>query len=821
MLPAVSSFGNAANIAKVLTLKSLLLFMLLIFLNGCGSGGGDSDQTDTTPPEITLLGANPIEIDVSASVSFTDPGATASDDSDGDISDSIVIGGDAVDTSTPGTYLLTYDVNDAAGNAATQLIRRVMVIDTTPPEIVLLGENPVEINLSACGAFTEPGATASDNVDGDISENIVISGEPVDMSTPGSYILTYDVSDASGNAAIQLTRNVVVIDDQVVDPAPAALPNEWVWRNPLPRGNSLKDITWNGELLVAVGNNGTILTSRDILNWDEQDSGTLTTIQAITWTGSQFVAVGGDNWKTGLVLTSPDGIIWRVQNQLGNRVLYDVIWDGNQLIAVSTGGSIYSSRDGVEWSHQEPLETSSYYAIEWTGERYIAGGTKDYNRGLISTSVDGISWNHIDTTLEVNRLMDLQQPLVMGIQPQPSDIVWTGNQVVVVGTEGLILTSPDGLSWTKQDAGTTGWFSSVTWTGTQLVAINYGDNDVYTSEDGVSWAPQHADSSSGIIKSIWSGSEIVAVGYLGVVASSTDGISWRKYNDPNSLLLDSNDVVWNGTKYVAVGNSGRIVSSCNGIDWMNEDSATDLDLNRVIWADEGFFAVGEGGVIISSPDGSNWTVVEPGVPIEYGIEDLYDIAWSGSRFVAIGIGGRIVTSENGVDWSEVDRGDFYVNYIKGIVWTGTEFVTVGSRNPSGISPVFSSPDGLNWRENSTRVIGEGAFQDSLVDISFNGEQFVALPEYNDTNIYISNDGVNWYSHEQGVARNGISVPLRHTLWTGSKYLGVGRGVIASSEDGIAWTVESTITDNYLDGIAVNDRQAVVVGWGNTIISTIE
>jgi hypothetical protein len=64
---------------------------------------------------------------------------------------------------------------------------------------------------------------------------------------------------------------------------------------------------------------------------------------------------------------------------------------------------------------------------------------------------------------------------------------------------------------------------------------------------------------------------------------SADGISWRSYSDPNSLLLDSNDVVWGGSKYVTVGYEGRIVSSCNGIDWVNEESATDLDLIATCW----------------------------------------------------------------------------------------------------------------------------------------------------------------------------------------------------------------------------------------------
>ena len=74
-----------------------------------------SSNADTTPPVITLNGSSTIQLNVGDT--WTDPGATATDDTDGDISSSITVNG-TVDTSTVGTYTLTYSVADAASNAA-------------------------------------------------------------------------------------------------------------------------------------------------------------------------------------------------------------------------------------------------------------------------------------------------------------------------------------------------------------------------------------------------------------------------------------------------------------------------------------------------------------------------------------------------------------------------------------------------------------------------------------------------------------------------------------------------------------------------------
>lgn len=164
-------------------------------------------EADTTAPIITLVGASSISLELGDT--YTEQGATAIDNVDGDISANIVVGGDTVDTNTAGTYVVTYNISDAAGNAATQVIRTVTVNpDATAPVITLNGAST--INLTVGDIYTEQGATATDNVDGNISANIVIGGDTVDANIAGTYVVTYNVSDAAGNAAIQVIRIVTV-----------------------------------------------------------------------------------------------------------------------------------------------------------------------------------------------------------------------------------------------------------------------------------------------------------------------------------------------------------------------------------------------------------------------------------------------------------------------------------------------------------------------------------------------------------------------------------------------------------------------------------
>jgi hypothetical protein len=162
---------------------------------------------DTTIPVISLVGDPTISLELGTS--YTDAGATASDNIDGDITGNITTN-NPVDINTAGVYTITYNVSDDAGNAATQVTRDVTVIaDTTKPIITLVGNSAISLELGT--GYTDAGATASDNIDGDITENIT-TNNPVDINTAGVYTITYNVSDDAGNAATQVTRDVTVAD---------------------------------------------------------------------------------------------------------------------------------------------------------------------------------------------------------------------------------------------------------------------------------------------------------------------------------------------------------------------------------------------------------------------------------------------------------------------------------------------------------------------------------------------------------------------------------------------------------------------------------
>ncbi|MCL1982008.1 MAG: DUF5011 domain-containing protein [Clostridiales bacterium] len=168
-----------------------------------------AEVIDTTAPVLTLAGS--LVMEIRQGEKFTEPGYTAIDDIDGNITSKVVVTG-TVNVNTPGVYRLEYKVSDAAGNTAeaTRVVE-VVLVDDTPPVLTLKGSQTMEIRQGE--AFIEPGYTATDNIDGDITGKVVVSGA-VNVNVPGHYTLEYSVSDAAGNkAAATRAVNVVLVDN--------------------------------------------------------------------------------------------------------------------------------------------------------------------------------------------------------------------------------------------------------------------------------------------------------------------------------------------------------------------------------------------------------------------------------------------------------------------------------------------------------------------------------------------------------------------------------------------------------------------------------
>ncbi|MDB4777486.1 DUF5011 domain-containing protein, partial [Verrucomicrobia bacterium] len=165
-----------------------------------------------TPPSLTLIGSGMLNHE--AGQPYEEQGAMAVDKIDGSIE--VTISGKVDENTKPGIYILTYTAKDSADNVGT-ITRSVKVVDTVPPTIKLLhrpdhrASSSIDLFERTLEDFIDPGAEASDSVDGTIEFSSISIDGNVDTMTLGDYELIYTATDKAGNEA-SVTRNVRVVD---------------------------------------------------------------------------------------------------------------------------------------------------------------------------------------------------------------------------------------------------------------------------------------------------------------------------------------------------------------------------------------------------------------------------------------------------------------------------------------------------------------------------------------------------------------------------------------------------------------------------------
>ena len=283
----------------------------------------------------------------------------------------------------------------------------------------------------------------------------------------------------------------------------------------------------------------------------------------------------------------------------------------------------------------------------------------------------------------------------------PTDVVpsgsWTsaafGNDVFVATGGTAVMTSPDGVSWTKQ-ANAPIPINDVAFGNGLFVGVGQGGATVVASVDGVTWTSRATGATA-----IWNGitygnGQFVVVGKISLALTSPDGITWSSHVAPDA---EWRAIAYGNGLFVATGRgaTNAVMSSPDGITW-TRGVAPMSEWLHVAFGNGLFVAVANNSVtrVMASVDGLTWTVGSIENSPRYGI------TYGNGLFVAAG-GGHASTSLDGITWTP--RTGFFGGGI-GLCFALGEFVAVGNGAPYAMYSGIFSPPFNKWTGTTDPVV---------------------------------------------------------------------------------------------------------------------
>jgi len=424
---------------------------------------------------------------------------------------------------------------------------------------------------------------------------------------------------------------------------------------------------------VIVGNGGFIATSDDNgETWTSRTSGTTLSINAITHTGTRFVAQTTGGVRP--VIYSDNGINWTTgQSNLGSG---DIHFAAGVVVSAGINGNIFVSSDNgvtfVAATNTNTTQLLNGVSYSPTLNLWIAVG----NAGTIITATDPAGTWTVQTS---------------GTTQGLNKVGIFNNAIYVVGNTQTLLTSTNGTSYTSLNAGVTANLFGIAASPTTLL-ITGSSGAMVSSTDGTTFTSRTNNNATlngiafGNNTFVSVGNEVNGSGYIATIAAdgtvtrrvsgttagisnvkfgagayyavsgaqvgrSTDGVSWvfqtlganahysmaidqannRVYylrqntalnvTDLNNVFVSGPNIgfaptfgdieIANGV-IVIVGSGGNISTSTNGTTWTLRTSNTTANLNSVMFSqrDQLWYAAGNGGVLLYSPDAITWTAVQ-------------------------------------------------------------------------------------------------------------------------------------------------------------------------------------------------------------------
>lgn len=478
-------------------------------------------------------------------------------------------------------------------------------------------------------------------------------------------------------------------------------------------GTRFNDITFVNGQFVVVGEPG-VLVSRDGVHWEKPaitGVDVYSEFESLAYGNGRYVATAvnreivdkeplggaisvGTMAERPEIYTSADGLKWnKVPFEASPGLLLGPYFINGQFF-VTARDAILTSRTGLEWTkHPLSAELAKQQlfnrSLVHDGHRYVFFGSDETSRHWVRyTSVDGKTW-----------VLDTPPERALG------KVIYSRGRFLSHGA--AFWTSEDGVQWEQRVQRQASQFAG------RLDGILYGEagfvtfgdsGAILTSPDGVCWTKQTTPTTATLTDGVYGNGRYLIRSLRGdVLLTSTDARHWTRVEMPGLVgPMAYGDGLFVSEVYQRAQQGSftmALLKSRDGLNWTKSLERKDIGVTGIAYGEDRFVVIGvdqgpdsdgrRGGHSGISTDGQTWQWKPlPDDPLGgFNMRVLNTFGYGNGRFVALASLTLISADGEEWQWAAPGVGGYKLRYIDGRI------VSVGGQAKLGVSQY-----GTEWKD---------------------------------------------------------------------------------------------------------------------------